>query len=243
MKTKDLIVLDRHYDRQADAWLLLGQRCQNGVSLPSFTVAWSPRLAPDNLYQPKSHLDEASARRRFTQIIEADGHPSAKVFSTDFQQETFYNWEIISLDPYDRQIQDPASANSLIRTIALDYNIPKPPVVWRRTGRSNFNHGDSYELDLANLSLLEILHEMAHAIHLNAQNDCDIDQDASPHHGPAFTWIAVELYHRYAGFDLGYLIETANQENLLGPMLKSQNLFPKRSVFTFPVPVCEPKPG
>ncbi len=46
-----------------------------------------------------------------------------------------------------------------------------------------------------------------------------------PEHGPGFVWVAVELYSRYGGMDLGYLFHTAMKKDLLGDLAGDQNFF------------------
>ena len=64
---------------------------------------------------------------------------------------------------------------------------------------------------------ISLLHELAHAIH-------DHKAAAGADHNPTFVWIAIELYHRYAGFDLAYLVATAHQAGLLGDIERQKVL-------------------
>ena len=71
--------------------------------------------------------------------------------------------------------------------------------------------------------LITLLHEIGHAI----QSEDDME-NKGPNHSPAFARILLELYNRYAGFKLDYLLVSANSYNLLGDLKSNQSLFTTR---------------
>lgn len=232
MKTKDIILIDRHYQRKIDAWLVLGQKRQDRELLPVFVAGWQPRLATNKLFTVKKFFDLESAQLYFRKTLHRDKSPKDKLFSRDLQKKNVYAWEDKHLDRYDCMLKDKDATRDLVRQIAKDYKTKKPFLVLGKNGRDHYDPDDD-KLQIGTLSLLRLLHEMTHMLNTQFSDE----SENGPDHGPAFVWMAIELYHRYAGLDLNYLVETAAQRDLLGPLNESHRVFPQRMPLIIPAPV------
>jgi hypothetical protein len=220
MKTKDLIVRDHYYCSDTDAFLLVAECPERKDSLKKFVVGWINRRNPEKLIKPSNFLDAGTADKAFRKALGED-RPIRLQNSPDKQKKRVYEWEEKCVaGAEDPVFKDEDEAKKLVRKIARKYNIPRPSLKWADHGRSMYED-DKNRIIFGHRTLQSLLHEMAHAVHFHRNGE-----DNAQHHGPAFVWIAIDLYNRYGGHDLGYLVQSAANFDVLGALaVRSPDLY------------------
>lgn len=217
MKTKDLDIKDHHYYPDFDVFLIRGDRPGTGKRLPRSIVGWMQRTNPDKLIETKSFPDIASAMKAFRDIELSRHFPESFMDMKDRQVRKVYDWEDRILSPdYDREIKDPQNTKKLLQRISREMGIRCPKLVWAENRSHSEYDEDSNVIVFGHRSLMPLLHEMAHAIH--KQKLEEEDNDNPIHHSPGFVWHAIDLYHRYGGIELDYLVQSAASAGILGPL-------------------------
>ncbi len=163
---------------RADAWLILAQTQKSeahGLQLAAYVTGWVPRLAADQAYDVTRFLDQEAAAAQFGESCNDGSQPEDPVFLQDLQRKQVYAWEANFPPDEDADLPDIASVKSLIRKVSHDYGIRTPRLILNDDIRSAYDPGDN-TLSLRGLKLLTVLHEMAHAIHVQ---NCD-DEEGRP---------------------------------------------------------------
>ncbi len=207
MKLSDLDIREKFYSNDIDGYLILG-RNRDETTLKRWVVGWYSRHSPTRLARRKSFADEESARAMLDVAYQTALSPAHEKFSKDWQKHTVYLWEDIDLAGHQIELTR-QEARALVAKVCDDYNIEPPELVWSQKKGSEYFPA-SHRIRFGHRDLISLLHELAHAIHLHTDNLSKAD------HSPPFVWIAIELYNRYAGVNLQYLITTAQREGLLG---------------------------
>lgn len=225
-KLKDITVLREIYDPHLDGYLVAGKlKFRASETKNPYIVAWRSRLEQRLVY--KTFLPTKGALSKyFSHIDMNDDYPDMGLFKMARLQERVYKWEAAHVLPYTEKITH-RQAHDIVRQVATNYGIEKPTLKWLPEGTiSSYAEGFN-RIKFSHRDKIRLLHEMAHAIHCN-----DPEHEKGALHSPAFTRIAIELYHRYAGIDLPHLLVTANQYGILGDMQAPQNLHlePKRTM-------------
>jgi hypothetical protein len=208
-KGESPLILRQHFNAVADAYCVLLQNPQNDND---FTVAWKSRHC-DKLVEPKKFKAHDSAIQHFNRVVHTADIPLHKNIANDWQADSVYTWEHEHLSDQAKEI-DVVQAHKLLRKVSRDYKIKPPNLIWKRlspNGGSEYN--SDHEIKFGHRDNISLLHEMTHAI-LHKKN---ISWDV-PDHSPAFVWMAIELYNRYAHVDLQHLVTTAAKADILGDM-------------------------
>jgi hypothetical protein len=174
-------------------------------------------------------MDEGTAQRRFDAVVEEQELPSKPSTMPDWQQEALYTWEGDFCYPHMRRVNE-TQARSLIDAIARDYRIKPPKLVMMPRTDSSAYTGDDHVIHFGHRDHIGLLHEMAHALCKKFIGE----SDAAPH-SPLFVWKVIELYHRYGGLNLNYMVLSAMQRRLTGDSTASQNTEPRVSFRPNPV--------
>lgn len=210
MNLKDLTILKRRYDPHIDAYLVLGRRKEKDV-LRRYVVGWYSRHKDTKLARRKSFLDFDSAKISFQDMTKITDPPVHKSFVRDWQVQKVYRWEEKYLEEKAVTINE-TQARQLIAKVCTDYGIKKPELIWRKRKTEHSDYCvDNHRIRFGHRDNVALLHELAHALHAHKL-------DVHAHHSPPFVWIAMELYNRYAGCNLSYLVTTAQQAGLLGDL-------------------------
>lgn len=220
MKTEKLKIISRHFNMAVDAYMVMGRVKNKNADRP-YIVGWKSRHNED-VIETRDFKNEKRARRAFNKAVKKNDIPETTDFQNDYQQQRLYDWETKYLDKLDRKVGK-KEAKELVVRVAADYGIEPPKIKWHKDPKettSTYDENDHLiEMGYGQNYLITVLHEMAHALDSEHNED-----ESAPNHGPAFAWKAIELYHAYAGFDLSYLITTANHTGLLGDIMESQHM-------------------
>jgi len=217
-KMKDITVFRELYDPHADGYLVTGRLKDESAPKP-YIMGWRRRHG-QTLIEPRSYSSKGWLTRSFREALENDEWPHDRQFFNDRHKDRLYRWEDQYLAPHTQRISE-KQARQLIKDVSKDYGIEPPALRWRaENASSSFYLGQDHSITFHHRDRVSLLHEIGHAIH--GQND---ENDKGAHHSPAFTRIVMELYHKYAGFRLDYLMVTANIHNLLGDMKSEQIIF------------------
>ena len=98
-----------------------------------------------------------------------------------------------------------------------------PRLIWMKPQDYSYYDDEEHAIYLGHHDDCTVLHELAHA--RLAQDESSPEHHAN--HCPAFVWNVIELYNQYAGLSLQYLIRSAYERDLLGPMKGNVLLAPK----------------
>jgi hypothetical protein len=212
MKLSDLKILKEHFDSRIDGYLVIARRnnvVAGSKSLKKYIVGWYSRHENEKLARFKSFMDFESARKYFEDVLNKRIAPSNDVFVQDWQDQHVYEWEDDVLAPQAVKI-DEETARKIIKRVCADYKIPEVELEWKEEEGGSEYYYHSNKIKFGHRDNLALLHELAHAI-----NDFKRNTEMADH-GPDFVWITIELYHKYAGYNLAFLVATAYQAGLLG---------------------------
>ncbi|MDB5490771.1 MAG: hypothetical protein JWO78_620 [Micavibrio sp.] len=217
--TENLDIKEYLYYPDVDAFLIRGFRPGLGQNLPRAIVGWLRRSNPAGLIDAQSFFDIPSSMRSYKAIQESGDFPEELFAAKDLQQRSVYAWEDKMLIPdFDAPIATLATAQKIARKVSRDLDIPCPKIIWVDTADENEDgstyDSDSHTIEFRHRSLLALLHELAHAVHSKKTHD----ENNQVHHSPGFVWQAINLYNRYAGIDLDYLVQSAAIAEILGPV-------------------------
>lgn len=160
------------------------------------------------------------AQRRFDQKIANDCMPMVPALRQDWQQQAVYQWESAFCYPF-KVAMDQQGMQSMIRRVCSAYGMKAPRLIMEaHTDNSHYSIID-HSIHMGHRDNIGLLHELAHAVH---EKDDD-GNDVAPHN-PAFVWTLIELYNRYAGFNLNYLIMSAGRAGLTGDLQMDQLVEP-----------------
>ena len=215
MKVKDLVVRSKHYDPHLDAYLIVGKRKREAKTLKNHVVAWVSRHN-EQLSESKYFLDSRSATRYFNKTKNETHYPETPSLTKDWQKQRVYNWENKSLIPHALKINE-KEAKSLIRKVSRDFSIRQPKLKMEKVTWNAEYDSSTNTIHFGSRDNITLLHELAHAIHIK-----ETDDEPLADHSPGFVWTAIELYNKYAGINLSYLLLTAEKSGLLGDMKESQ---------------------
>jgi hypothetical protein len=211
MKQSDLKILKRQFDQASDSYVVLGKRRRSGTVRP-YILSWRTRQ-DEELRDCRSfkYLERATAA--FNKEASNGNSSLHSAFYKDPQQKKLYDWENECLDIGTYMISQ-KHARLMIEIICDDYNIDPPKLRWKKK-QDFYSEYDSDEhiITLGQHDMVTLLHELAHVIDAARSDD-----DIKPNHGPGFVWSAIELYHRYAGYNLNYLVTSAFKAGLLGDL-------------------------
>ena len=207
MNLSDLEILKKHFDARIDGYFVFAKN-KDQNSLQKYVVGWYSRHQENELASYKAFTDASSAHQYFKEQLDNETAPRNAVFNKDFQDNDVYSWEEKYVEPQALTIT-PKQAKAMIKKVCDDYDIPEVMLKWKKMQGASYYIEEDNKIEFGHRDNISLLHELAHAIHAH-------DTDNGANHNPSFVWIAIELYHRYAGLDLGYLITTAIQSGLLG---------------------------
>ena len=219
MKENDLHILKRQFNQASDAYHILGKRKGKNAKKP-YVLAWKIRHG-DKLIDCRTFKHLPKAMETFNnQANDDDIHSLHPSFNIDVQQKNVYDWEHDCLDMGNHKITR-AQALDIIEMVSNDFNLETPKLTWKRK-QDYYSECDTddNEIIIGQHDLITVLHEMAHIIDVERSGD-----DVRPNHGPGFVWAAIELYNRYAGFDMSYLVTSAFQANIIGDLSADQISF------------------
>jgi hypothetical protein len=225
MKMDDLEILKRHYDARADAYLTLARVKDSGgrsASPRPYALGWQPR-APQiahRLHEARRYMDEGTARRALARILDEEELPKSGATMPDWQQELVYAWEGDFCCPNMKAINED-EARAIIRVVARDYGMKPPKLIMTQDRDSSAYIGPDHTIRFGHRDNIGLLHELAHAV-------CEpkIEDTEAAAHSPLFVWTLIELYHRYAGLNLNYMIISAASRGLTGDMNAEQIVEP-----------------
>lgn len=211
-KVKNIDVHALHYCADADAYLLVG-RVTCGCALAQHVSGWQLRHS-DEIVAPRYYLDHHSAAIAY----ELERHnPRWRIedeFFIDRQAGTVYAWEDECLMAHSKTITR-NQAKKLINAVAEDYQIDPPGLMWTRNKIDASEYlWDEHQINFGHRDNVSLLHEMAHAIYEQKRNG-----QIYANHSPAFVWIAIDLYNRFAGLNSEMLTISAAAYNLLGDVV------------------------
>lgn len=221
MKINDVRIIRKHYVPENDCYVFYGKRSDDRT-IGKYIAGWFARGSGIIMHR-KTFLDAGSAREYYRQECCEKMPPDHDHTERDFNQQAVYNWEAKYVDPLTSEI-DEAGARALVTKIAQDYGIPVPAFKWIEVDHElddgepgSFYHAEEHAMYFGHRDRMTLLHETAHAIESCFAQD-------TPHHGPAFVWVVIELYNRYGGLSLPYLVTTAHQKGVLGDIGAVQDL-------------------
>jgi len=202
-------VNERIYDPFADLYIIFGHSVKRRDK--PFCVAVQLR-ENGKLTKPRSFKHSQSARSYFNAV--ATGMIEPEMCIRDPLIQEVYDWENNSLN-YHLKPLSKNEAKALAKRVAEDYGFETPKINFQSNGNSNYYFPDTNEICLVNVDNLTLLHELAHAL---VEYQSEIMEREYINHSPQFVWNAIELYQKYAGIDLQYLVRTASSYNILGDM-------------------------
>ena len=215
MKTKDLTIQESFFHAFADATIVRGiLRDGEEHRAGQHIVGWVPRATPEKLIAPRRYLDSASASAALAAALQEDEIPSALRNAKDWQKRRVYEWEDKLLVSQVEGFLDQRQARKLLQRISRDFGVPCPKLIWGDNANLSEYDEDSNEIFFRHRDKITLLHEMTHSI-VNER----LGDDSGPDHSPGFVWLAIELYHRYAGIDLAFLIQSAAHRDILGNVI------------------------
>lgn len=217
MKVNDVDVLHKQFHPHADAYVIIG-KVKNKKTLKKYVVGWVSRHADTRILKPHYFPDDNSAIEHFIESAEYEDIPNRKKITKDWQQDDVYDWLSHDLDQYEKKMTKKDMV-ALIKKVSKDYGIKAPTLRWIKKQNYSYYEDDMHRISMGHRENLTLLHEMAHAIHSLIIGE---GLGFVPHHSPAFTWINIELYNRYADIPLNHLIATAKQRNILGDLDEKQ---------------------
>lgn len=220
LRRRNLTVLRSVFNPYADGTFMLA-RDDNAPRGERYKIAWESRHNPviDEFHTFSSR---AKALRDYNTMLRRGDLPISATLTQDWQQQAYYDWEHEHVDPHDSPIDEHA-ARRLLRQIARDYGVKTPRLVWLPENYHAEYDCDTNTIECGYHNKVTILHEMAHAL-VDFQIDCEL----IPHHGPAFVWQAMMLFHEYGGYDLDKMKASARKAGLLGPVGKYEiHLLPR----------------
>ena len=229
MKADDLKIFERYYSAELDAYVVFAKNnkadAKGKPSLKRFIVGWQGRHKPEKILVSKKFLDYESAEEHYQMLVEEIDDPDFEydeVFQ-DAQKKQVYSWEDNAVIPLlNGKKINKTEAESLVRKVSRDYGIKAPKINWKKYADSSEYDSELNEIDFGHRDEISLLHELAHAIHgKHSETDHDV------HHGPAFVWLAIELYNRYAGINLSYLVTSAQHQGILGDLDTDQDITPR----------------
>lgn len=216
-KLNDLTVWKQIYDPHADGYLVTG-KLKAAASEKPYIMGWrtphGQKIIDEQRYSSKGWLTRA-----FKQALLEDHGPKDNIFRKDRRQNKLYHWENTYLLPHTSDIPE-KQAKQITRQVCQDYGIEPIKLKWCEEGDVSYYNFTDHTIEFRHRDLVSLLHEIAHGIHEEKSGD-----KKGPNHSPAFARLAIELYHRYAGFPLDYLIVSANQYGLLGDLSAEQVIF------------------
>ncbi len=217
----DIAVVKRHYDAQSDAYLVMGTHQRPDLKKPFNVVAWHSRHNK-KLIDIKTFDSQTGARAHFSAALTAPEAPEHPLLDRDWQKDRLYKWENSFLNDSSARINK-KEALALIRRVCKDYNISEPELEWCAAKKGGAAYViDEHKIYFSDRDAVSLLHELAHAIDAVRH---DKEPDSGAEHAPAFVWLAIELYNRYAGIRMDYMIVSANNAGLLGDLQENQMLF------------------
>lgn len=226
-----------------DVYLLCMDDVKQEASGKRYHLVWKSRLAFSD--KKKSfHVEYAGGSKKDLSLIfhdvchqlEYETHEFLdRVISADIQKDQVYKWEQGFLIGWDTKLRL-GQARKVARQIAEEYNM-EPPTIHHDPHNvdeegNTISHFDSTNnrVVLCSLESHMVLHEMSHAVVSNG-NFGDLIYVT---HGPRFVWQAIELYSRYGGIPLDYLVSTASEHHLLGDLAYNRVISPKSIARTLP---------
>jgi hypothetical protein len=215
-KLKDITVLDEIYNPHANGYMVTG-KLKDSASEKPYILGWRTRKG-QTLIEPQTYKSKGWLTRSFQKAISQDQWPDNEIFRRDTHQQRLYDWENACLVPQTIRVSE-KKAREVIKRVCSDYNIERTMLRWRpdNEGKPSLYDPSEHSIEFRHRDLVSLLHELGHAIHEeNGEND------KGPHHSPAFTRILLELYNRYAGFNIDYLVITAQKFDLLGDTKSNQ---------------------
>lgn len=217
VKLKDIDVLRQLYDPHADGYFIAGKAKDEAAEKP-YIMGWRTRKGR-KLIAPQSFKSKGRLTRAYKEAVKADHWPEHDIFRKDTQHKKLYAWEELYLQAHTIRLSE-KTARKVISQVCDDYSIPPLKLRWCPEGKTSWYVYSSRLIKFSHRDLISLLHEIGHAVH-----DEIPESRKSAHHSPAFARILVELYHRYAGFPLDYLMVTAHEFDLLGDMKTEQLIF------------------
>lgn len=211
----------------------------------------------------RPYTNRKSALNAFRRILDNKLPPIPDIFE-DTQRSKVYDWEFNHVDPSMPEITF-AQAKRIIKKVCNDHGLERLPLLeWLEEGEKSkllaqwgveedeedllysfyrYLEDDNDLIILRHHDLRVTLHELAHLLISRATGEAfhyEVD------HAPAFVWTAIDLYSRYGGLSLPYLVTTAQQAGILGDLNVSQHFEKKKSSSPSPfgfLPVNTPHSG
>lgn len=189
----------------------------HGVTMIHREHSDAPEPTITKFYQSRSSALRAFKNAQNDGICDFETHEEKGLleFDDDPWAQIAYDWERDFVEPY-AKIIDATETHAITASVCADYSIVPPTIlISAQAGPSDFD-ADTNTITFGHNRDVDILHELGHAILSARAHKSDLVDEE--HHGPAFVWIAIELYNRYLNLDLQYLTVSAAQNGLLGSM-------------------------
>lgn len=120
--------------------------------------------------------------------------PYTSALCRDWQRNKVYRWEEDTLDKAELAL-DAGQMRNVIRRISTDFNLAAQPTLKLKNKEENYSYYDGLknEIGMGHRSLSALLHELAHAI------DMQMNQNFWAGHGPSFmrTLIMLAAHYQY----------------------------------------------
>ena len=217
LKLKDIHVLNQIYDPHTDSYLVTGT-LKNPAARKPYILGFRKRHGR-TLLDEKTYSNKGWLTRSFRDALQNNQWPNEKTFKTDTHAKRLYAWENTYLVPHAPNVSE-KTARQIIRQVCEDYGMAPIKLRWRKEGGASWYFPSDNSITFHHRDLVLLLHEIGHAIH-----DQDDRSKKGAHHAPAFARILLELYNRYAGFPIDYLIVSANKHGILGDLNAKQIIF------------------
>ena len=210
-KIGNIRILNRLYDPANDLYAVFGRAANDDKGKKvSFIAGWQHRDT-SKLEEVAHFSTESEAQEAFRLAAYKLGEPVVP----DKQQEAVYAWERKYIDPYDETMIARKEAKALNKQVSADYGMEEPRLTFVKNTSTSEYDCEEHKIYLAESYRITVLHELAHAIVNKQCEEMGRDHVA---HAPAFVHTAIALYHRYAGFNMAYLISSAGKADILGDL-------------------------
>ncbi len=223
MKKSSLSIIREVYDPHNDFYILLGKSRSGKKTIAPFVVGFCHR-SQDEVTDIQRFMDYPSATDRLDEIVVGQELPDDNVMLfEDWLQNDVYEWEEKFIEDFSSRMTRQAM-NDLVREVCADLGMRAPRLVWTRPKPYSYYDSDDHCIYMGHRDRCTLLHELAHA-YMSEKLDGPEDHT---NHCPAFVWKVIELYNRYAGLSLDYLVTSANGAGILGPLDKETLVAPLR---------------
>lgn len=212
-------ILDCVFDPDLDLYAVLGRA--TAASKKPFKAGWLSR-DQEHFIELQHFSRQSRASQHFNDAAHGDITPESNAVYEDHQRHAVYAWEDEYIAAFATKL-DETDMQKLVRKVARMERQRAPKIRFKEEGRSSHFLPADYAIEFGHRDDITVLHEMAHAIHFNMNDERGKDY---VNHAPQFVWILIGLYSKYANFNYQYLTTSAYKAGILGDMDAKHNLHP-----------------